>query len=96
MERRCTNNRAVNIDASIVPTSQAAVQMYNGTLTIEQQFGIDTLGQQPAKKDAREREFRRHFPRVDTIFHAIVNDNHALFRNAILYYIQLTRYLSNQ
>ena len=70
--------------------------MYDGTLTTEQKFGIDTLRQQLAKKDAREREFRRHFPRIDTIFQAIANDNHALFRNAILYYIRLTRYLSSQ
>ena len=79
-----------------MPTVQAVVQMYHGTLTREQTYGIDPLEKQSAKKDARETEFKKHFPSFDIMFQATANGNYALFKDAILYYIQLTKYLSRQ
>lgn len=45
LERRWAKNRAVAISRNIVPTMQVAVQMYSGTLTTEQTFGVDPLEQ---------------------------------------------------
>lgn len=84
------------INRNTVPTVQAAVQMYRGTLTTEQTFGIDPLEQQLAKKGVRETEFKKHFPRFNVIFQAIANGNYGFLRDAISYYIQLTKYLSRQ
>ena len=50
------------INQNIVPTVQVAVQMYSGTLTTEQTFGIDPLEQQLAKKDIRNTAFKNYFP----------------------------------
>jgi len=86
----------VVINRNIVPTVQVAVQMYSGTLTTEQTFGVDPLEHQLAKKDVRTTAFKNYFPRFDVIFHAIANGNYVFFRDAISYYIQLTRHLSRQ
>ena len=95
LERRRLKNRAVAINPNIVPTVQA-VQMYSGTLTTEQTFGIDPLEQQLARKDIRKTEFKSHFSRFDVIFQAIANGKYVFFRDAISYYIQLTKHLSRQ
>lgn len=70
------------INRNIIPTVQVAVQMYSGTLTTEQTFGIDPLEQQLAKKDIRKTAFKNqyYFPRFDVIFQAIAN---RLFFNAV-------------
>jgi len=72
------------------------VQVFHGNLTAEQTFGKDPLNELPAKRRAREAEFKKHFPRFDLIFQAIANGNYALLRDAILYFINLTKYLSRQ
>lgn len=84
------------LNRNIVPTVQAAVQMYSGTLNTEQTFGIDPLEQQLEKKDVRQTEFKNYFPRFDVIFQAIANGNYVFFRDAISYYTQLTKHLSRQ
>ena len=61
MEIRLGSNRAAAIDPSSVPTVQAAVQLYNGTLTRMETFGRDPLEQNPRKKELREREFKKYF-----------------------------------
>ena len=96
LERRWAKNRAVAISRNIVPTMQVAVQMYSGTLTTEQTFGVDPLEQQLAKKDIRKTAFKNYFPHFDVIFRAIANGNDVFFRDAISFYIQLTRHLSCQ
>ena len=96
LQRRCTNNKASPVDENTIPTVQAAVQMFRGNLTAEQTFGRDPLNELWAKKHAREAEFKKHFPRFDLIFQAIANGNYALLRDAILYHINLTKYLSRQ
>jgi len=75
---------------------QEAVQMFRGNLTPEPTFGTDPLKEQSAKKTSRDNEFKKHFPRFDLIFQATANENYTLFRAAILYYINLTKYLSRQ
>ena len=56
---------------NVIPTVQAAVQMFSGTLTPEQTFGRDPLAPHVTKTDAREREFKKYFPSFIVLFNEI-------------------------
>lgn len=96
LQMSCTNSRAVRVNVNQVPTAEQAVQMYQGNLNLAPSFGVDPLEQEPAKKEARERQFIKYFSSYESMFHGIVNENPTLFRNALLYYLRLTLHLSRQ
>ena len=79
---------------NVIPTVQAAVQMFSGTLTPEQTFGRDPLAPHVTKTDAREREFKKYFPSFVALFNEIANTNCTPLQDAILYYLRLTNYLA--
>lgn len=60
----CTNSRAVRVNVNQVPT---AVQMYQGNLNLAPSFGVDPLDQEPAKKEARERQFIKYFSSYESV-----------------------------
>ena len=79
---------------NVIPTVQAAVQMFSGTLTPEQIFGRDPLAPHVTKADARQREFKKYYPSFEVLFNEIANTNYAPFQDAVLYYLRLTNYLN--
>lgn len=91
------DNRAKKISDNILPTSEAAVHLYRtttGSLTDPSQFGRDPLESDPSKQCIRENAFNGRFPSFETIFHNLVNSNCSLFKQALLFYIDVTRRLS--
>ena len=91
------NNRAQRLSLSMLPSVEQAVQMYRdnvGTLTDPTSFGIDPLADNSEKKKIRERAFNSSYPCYDTIFHDLVNGITAPFKNALLFYIDVTKRLS--
>ena len=78
---------------NVIPTVQAAVQMFRGTLTPEQTFGRDPY---VIKTDARQREFKKYYPNFEVLFNEIANTNYVPFQDAILYYLRLTNYLNQR
>ena len=80
---------------NVIPTVQAAVQMFSGTLTPEQTFGRDPLAPHVSKTDVvRQRDFKKYFPSFVVLFNEIANANCTFFQDAILYYLRLTNYFS--
>lgn len=81
---------------NVIPTVQAAVQMFSGRLTPEQTFGRDPLAPYVTKTDARQREFKKYYPSFEVLFNEIANTNFAPFQDALLYYLRLTNYLNQR
>ena len=82
------------VDGNVVPTVEAAVQMFRGDLTQEHSFGRDPLAADISKADAREREFTKYFPSFKVLFNEIANTNYNPFQDAVLYFLRLTDYLA--
>lgn len=86
------NNRAADIDPSLVPQKGEAAMLYNnmgGTLTHEPHFGIDPLT--PELRQQRDAATACVKESVDHIFGNIVNGNDQPFRQALAYYLDTTR-----
>ena len=91
------DNRARQIPATLLPDPQQAVQMYRdsgGSLTDPASYGDDPLAENDNKKQIRERCFGERFS-LETVFHKLVNGDSSPFREAILFYIDVTRRLSS-
>ena len=90
------DNRAMQLPLTMLPPVEQAVQLYRdnvGTLTDPTSFGIDPLAENSEKKQIRERAFTSSYPCYDRIFHDLVNGITAPFRNALLFYIDVTKRL---
>ena len=89
------DNRARSIPPSQLPTVDEAVRMYEssgGRLTDPAHFGTDPLNGE--KWEIRDRAFRERYPSFASIFHALVNGNNLPFKQALLFFIDITRRLS--
>lgn len=92
------DNRVQQIPASVIPSVEQAVQMYRdnvGTLTDPAPFGIDPLEDNFEKKCIREAAFSSKYSSYETIFHNLVNGEATPFKNALLYYTDITKRLSS-
>ena len=90
------NNRVVSVDQRLLLNPVEAVNMYRemgGSVTEENDFGVDPLKSNPHKPFLRQQSFLQKFE-FSSIFHAVVNENEAIFVDALLYYIDLTHRLS--
>ena len=91
------NNRARKIPPARLPLPEQAVQAYRnttGVLTDPSPYGNDPLAQDSTKKDLRMQAFHDRFPSFDAIFHDLVNGNSAVFKQALLFFIDITRRMS--
>ena len=91
------DNRAQRLPQSMFPSLEQAVQMYRdnvGVLTDPTSFGLDPLADNSEKKQIRERAFNSSYPSYDSIFHHLVNGITTPFKNALLFYIDVTKRLS--
>ena len=90
------DNRARRIPATLLPDPQQAVQMYRdsgGSLTDPAPYGSDPLAENDHKRQIREQSFGERFS-LETVFHKLVNGDYSPFREAVLFYIDVTRRLS--
>ena len=67
-------------------------QTYNGQLTDEPQFGVDSLSGDDALIQQRPDLFQKNFD-MDKIFGEVTNGQSLKFKQAILYYITTTNKL---
>ena len=91
------DNRTVTVDASILPPTTAAVQLYHqngGRLTDPEPFGKDPLSSDTAKAALRESAFNEKYPSFSPIFSQLVNGDSKLFEAALKFYVDITYRLS--
>ena len=92
-----TDNMIARLDLRNLPCASQAVCMYHqegGRISDESQFGEDPLLGDDAKASIRASAFGDRYPSFDAIFHDLVNSNPSLFKNALLFYIDITYRLS--
>jgi hypothetical protein len=93
------NNQAVQIDSRILPEPAAAVQQFQemgGRLTAFSPFGHDPLQNNPALLAQRDRRFQEQYPDFNQFFHSTVNGNNSVFRDGLLFLIDISKQLETQ
>lgn len=92
------NNHAQRVDDSVIFEADVAVRQFEdfgGRITTFSPFGEDPLRLHSELLCRREAEFRERYPDFSHFFHAIVNSNNSLFRQGILFLIDLSKHLEN-
>lgn len=90
-------SQAVKIDPTLLPDGETAVQEYEsngGQLTVFSSFGEDPLQGNPSSIAEREAEFYRRFTDFSGFFHNIANGDYYLFREGVMFFIDISRRLS--
>ena len=94
-----SNDRVTRLDLRYLPSTLQAVSMYEcetgGRISQETEFGNDPLRGDVSKCSIRSQAFFERHPSFDDIFHNLVNLNSIPFRNALLFYIDITYRLSS-
>lgn len=90
------NKQTVPIPEHRIPSAIQAVEMYEqqGVLTHWPKFGNDPLEGNMDLLSQRLYQFHQQLPSFDVIFHAAVNNNQSLFRNALTTFCDITFQLS--
>ena len=94
--RMSSNNRARKINPHLLPTSSAAVQLYEergGRLREVSEFGRDPIANNTDKYRIRMQAFTEKYPSFEYIFSSLVNGN-TVPLNALKFYISITYRLS--
>ena len=93
------NNQAKHVDSTLVPNTDDAVHMYQslgGDLTLFSEFGRDPLVDRQDLLRLREERYFERWPSFEDIFQAVVNNNNVLFRDSLLFYIDVSMQLAAQ
>lgn len=91
-----SNNQTARIDPQFVPLPEDAARQYSdagGHLTLYGKFGEDPLAGRANLVYQREVQFHLRYPAFDQFFSNLVNGNDSLFREGLLYFIQITHTL---
>ena len=91
------NNRARKIPQTLLPLPEQASEAYRntmGVLTDPSPYGRDPLDQDTTKNRLRLQAFHGRFPSFDPIFYDLVNGNSTSFKEAVLFFIDITRRMS--
>ena len=89
--------RAAVIQTDLLPSTSQAAQLFEtngGSLTYSNSFGDDPLSDCAEKLQIREYAFFEKYPLFDDIFYNLVNGNDAVFRSALLFFVDVTFRLS--
>lgn len=81
-----------------MPTTVDAVSAYEsngGRLTRESCFGCDPLHSHQSLQSLRYRDFNARYPDMEIIFQGILHGDPQMFRDAIMYYTELTHSFSS-
>ena len=66
-----------------------------GHITHFSGFGEDPLVNNTILSHQREVEFHQRYPNFDLFFHKVVNGDDSVFREGLLYFIQITQTLTD-
>ena len=89
------HNQAAHVAHSQVPEPNTAIRMFEAHgrhLTLFSPFGEDPLVGQPRLAAEREAVFHQQYPDFAPFFHTIVNGDNSLFKDGLLYFIQISRH----
>ena len=81
------DNRVKSIQSQFLPSTSEAMDIYRaegGLISDEHGFGIDPLHGSLDKQQTRQEAFLQQY-NFDHIFHALVNGNDILFKNALFF-----------
>ena len=90
------NSQVVPVDPHLLPDPDVAIQefeSFGGNLTLFSPFGRDPLQERLDLVTQRETEFHRHYPDFGPFFYTVVNGDYSLFRDGLLYLIDITQQL---
>ena len=93
-----TDNRAKRIGVQLLPSPTSAVELYEqsgGRIRDQSNFGIDPIAENPTKCTTRLHAFYERFPSFEEIFSNLVNGSTRPFKNALKFYISITRRLAH-
>lgn len=82
----------------LAPTPNEAVsdfQQTGGRLHLISEFGRDPLDGRRDLQQFRQEAFTDRFPSFDTIYHQVVNNDSTLFKQSLLYFINITQRLAS-
>ena len=91
------NNHVAQMNPAVVPTSDQAVQLYQdagGQLSLFNSFGEDPLALNSTLRQQRDWAFFQRYPTFDNVFYKLANGNDSLFREGLLFFIQVTHSMS--
>ena len=91
------NNHVAQMNPTLVPTSEQAVQLYQdagGQLTLFNSFGEDPLALNFTMRQQRDWAFFKRYPTFDNVFFRLANGDDTLFREGLLFFIQITHSMS--
>ena len=87
------NNQVTPISRQNIPSLDQAISAHEnngGHLTPESCYGQDPIIDLPGLQLLRERDFLYEYPNMDAVFQNVLHDNGTIFRQAILFFIELT------
>ena len=91
-----TNNQLTRLSENNIPgeieVKSICERVYSGSITDESNFGIDPLQNNEGLLIERETEFQQNY-QVDQLYNGIVNNRPGSFKEAIMYYIDITSQL---
>ena len=90
------NSQAVPVDPHLLPEPDVAVQefeSFGGNLTLFSPFSCDPLQGRPDLVTQRETQFHGRYPDFGPFFYTVVNGDYSLFRDGLLYLIDITKQL---
>lgn len=86
------------IDDHLLPDGQIAVQRFTecgGQLTCFSPFGHDPLHNDSNLTARRESLFQERYPNFQPFFSTVVNGDYGLFREGLLFFIELSKRLES-
>ena len=87
-------NQTTRLDPLSIPTTSFAIALHEqlgGQLTRESSFGRDPLAGHPQLASLRERDFSFRHPSMEEIMQCVLHGDSAVFKQAIMHFIELTR-----
>ena len=92
------DNRTKRLDPAFIPTVDDAVTNYRaqgGQLTDPDELGVDPISCDGNKSKIRQQTFSEKFPSFGIIFDNLVNGQPEMFREGLLFYLNITNRLLN-
>lgn len=93
-----SNNHAQHVDEAAIYSPETAVQAFQsagGHLTIFSEFGEDPLSQHAELVAQREAEFQQRYSDFSQFFYTVVNNDYSLFKEGLLFLIELSKGLQS-
>lgn len=92
------NNQAVILDPQVIKDPSTLLEEYTalgGNITLFSPFGKDPLKGRPDLVTKREASFFERYTNFENFFYTVVNGDFSLFREGLLFFIDVTNRLSS-